>query len=199
MTQIDFDHIRWPLCGTQLKAAPWNWHGNEFAFLLLARFELYVPHAPPLSFSDTPRSLSVALFSIHFPPLFSHSHSPGVYGRRVNFNSLAQSSGVQIGNPAVFAWRARVSERVNPFAKNAHPPYMACRFVSLTNILQWAAAGQRVGERRVIKRQFRFAPFCAWATVDEYLKLQISSPALKPSALFPPRRCGRRIKQNSQE
>lgn len=76
---------------------------------------IYAARTP--SFSDTPLSLtlSVALFSIHFPPLFSHS---GVYAR-VNFNSLAQSSGVQIGNPAVFAWRARVSEGVNPFAKNA--------------------------------------------------------------------------------
>lgn len=124
MTQIDFDHIRWPLCGTQLKAAPWNWHGNEFAFLLLARFELYVPHAPPLSFSDTPRALSVALFSIHFPPLFSHSHTRRAFtgGGRVNFNSLAQSSGVQIGNPAVFAWRERAWAKGLIHLLRTHPP-----------------------------------------------------------------------------
>lgn len=111
VTQIDFDHIRWPLCGTQLEAAPWNWHGNEFAFLLLARFELYVCRTHPLIFRHSAHTiaLSLLLYFLFIFRLFSltHTHSPGVYAR-VNFNSLAQScAGVQIGNPAVFAWRAR--------------------------------------------------------------------------------------------
>jgi hypothetical protein len=67
---------------------------------------MYAARTP--SFSDTPLTLSLLLYFLFIFRLFSltHTHSPGVYAR-VNFNSLAQSSGVQIGNPAVFAWRAR--------------------------------------------------------------------------------------------
>jgi hypothetical protein len=79
---------------------------------------------------------------------------------------------------------ARVSERVNPFAKNAY--VCSVRPLCFSNKYTPVAAGQRVGERRVIKRQFRFAPFCAWATVDEYLKLQISPPARKAVGCFIP-------------